>query len=175
MIVYCTFVCYLCIAFIVSICSLFSNWVHAVFPFSKCAQIFLSAVVDIVQSARWLAWFFVAVFHGKASVNLSSNVVVDCRAESSPNNLILRRIKISEKYKTQQFKKFRSTGLSHSAFPKHINQTWSRFDVAFCLQNNFLRFLDLFQKESVKTDSCRLIMEAFCRYSYCEAFVVSCM
>ncbi|CAB4030945.1 Hypothetical predicted protein, partial [Paramuricea clavata] len=37
------------------------------------------------------------------------------------------------------------------------------FSLLFSM-NNFLRFLDLFQKESVKTDACRLIMEAFCRY-----------
>ena len=31
----------------------------------------------------------------------------------------------------------------------------------FPLQDNFLPFLDMFQKESVKVDACKLIMEAF--------------
>ncbi|XP_046855573.1 VPS35 endosomal protein-sorting factor-like isoform X2 [Xenia sp. Carnegie-2017] len=37
------------------------------------------------------------------------------------------------------------------------------FSVLFSM-NNFHSFLDMFQKESVKADACRLIMESFCRY-----------
>ena len=42
-------------------------------------------------------------------------------------------------------------------------EVWSERidDLLFSLQDKFLPFLDMFQKETIKVDVCKLVMEAF--------------